>query len=64
MRIQADRETCVGAGNCVMTAPSLFDQDDAEGLVVVRDDAPPPPLHALARRAAQLCPSGAIDLLD
>ena len=26
MRIEADTEVCIGAGQCVMTAPELFDR--------------------------------------
>jgi ferredoxin len=33
MRVSVDRGRCCGSGNCVMTAPEVFDQDDAEGLV-------------------------------
>ena len=29
MRVQADREACIQAGNCVMVAADVFDQDDA-----------------------------------
>ena len=32
MHITADRERCVGAGQCVLAAPAVFDQDD-DGLV-------------------------------
>jgi ferredoxin len=62
MRIAVDRETCCGSGNCVMTAPAVFDQDDALGLVVLLDPQPPQSEHAAVREAAHLCPSGAIDL--
>jgi ferredoxin len=64
MRIIADRDTCVGAGNCVLTAPALFDQDDELGLVLVREATPSADQHALARQAAHLCPSGAIRLTE
>ncbi|MEV6597946.1 ferredoxin [Actinoplanes sp. NPDC051346] len=58
-RVTADRDTCVGAGNCVLTLPHVFDQDD-EGLVVVLDpDAADTPDDVLAR-AVDRCPSGAI----
>src|SRR3712207_8110404 len=29
--VRADRDVCIGAGNCVMTLAAVFDQDD-EGL--------------------------------
>ena len=64
MRVRADRTVCVGAGNCVLTVSEVFDQDDTEGLVVVRLTHPPAELTELARRAADLCPSGAIEVTD
>jgi ferredoxin len=59
-RVLADRDRCVGAGNCVLTLPAVFDQDDDEGLVVVLDPEPPAETTELLDRAVQLCPSGAI----
>ena len=34
MRITADRDACVGSGQCVLTEPDVFDQDD-DGLVTL-----------------------------
>lgn len=64
MRVSADRSRCVGAGNCVMNADTVFDQDDAEGLVVLRDPAPPAALHDAVLRAVQMCPASAISLTE
>jgi ferredoxin len=62
MRVRADRDRCCGSGNCVMTAPEVFDQDDAEGLVLVRAAEVPPALDERVRLAAQLCPAGALEV--
>ena len=59
-RVEADRDRCVGAGTCVLTLPSVFDQDDDEGLVVILDPDPPAASADLVARAVQLCPAGAI----
>lgn len=32
MRTHADRDKCIGAGQCAMAAPAVFDQDD-DGVV-------------------------------
>ena len=40
MKVHADREVCIQAGNCVMVADSLFDQDDDGVVVVLVDDVP------------------------
>lgn len=60
MRIVADRGACRGAGQCVFTAPELFDQDDVEGRVVVLVAEPDDP--ASASRAVQACPNRALSL--
>jgi ferredoxin len=59
VRVRADRDACIGAGNCVLSAADTFDQDDA-GLVLLRLATPPPETEAAVREAANLCPSRAI----
>ncbi|CAN3126769.1 ferredoxin [Mycobacterium sp. smrl_JER01] len=59
----ADRELCIQAGNCVMVAGEVFDQDDA-GVVVVLDEEVSGPVAERARRAVQWCPAGALRLED
>ncbi|KAA6215469.1 ferredoxin [Streptomyces albofaciens JCM 4342] len=62
MRLGVDRDRCVGAGMCALTAPEVFDQDDDEGLVVLLHPEPAPGHRAAARMAAGLCPARAIIL--
>ncbi|TYC24609.1 ferredoxin [Micromonospora sp. MP36] len=62
MRVRVDRDRCCGSGNCVVTAPEVFDQDDEDGLVVLHLAEPPPDAVDRVRRAVDLCPSGAISL--
>jgi ferredoxin len=64
MLVTADRDRCCGSGNCVLTAPDVFDQSDEDGLVVVRQPTPGPDRHDAARRAAELCPARAIEVTD
>jgi ferredoxin len=63
VRILADREVCIGAGVCVMSTEAVFDQDD-DGLVVLLTDEVPVDEEANARKAVQLCPSGALTLAE
>ena len=58
-RIHVDEHKCIGAGQCVLRAPRIFDQRD-DGIVILLDATPPPELHAAARSAADLCPAEAI----
>ncbi|WP_234341151.1 ferredoxin [Streptomyces sp. NRRL S-1813] len=62
LRLSVDRDRCAGAGMCALTAPEVFDQDDEEGLVVLRHPAPAPEHRAAARMAVGLCPAGALAL--
>jgi ferredoxin len=64
MRIYADQEKCVAAGQCVLSAGSIFDQRETDGIVVLLDDDPPSQVQASVRRASELCPSGAIMILE
>ncbi|WP_432825000.1 ferredoxin [Dactylosporangium sp. CA-092794] len=60
MKVTADTGVCVGAGQCALRLPEVFDQRDEDGLVVVLDETPPPELRDAVREAALNCPSGAI----
>ncbi|MFC3997643.1 ferredoxin [Nocardiopsis sediminis] len=63
IRILADRDACISAGMCVLTAPEVFDQDDADGRVVVTAPAPATEeLQRAAREAVGLCPARALSL--
>ncbi|MCX0269663.1 ferredoxin [Nocardia zapadnayensis] len=63
MELVVDRERCIGAGMCALLAPEVFDQDEADGRVLLRDSAPPATHHPAAREAAHHCPAAAIALL-
>jgi len=63
VRVAADRDVCIGAGVCVMSSEVVFDQDD-DGIVVVSADDVPVDEQENARKAVQLCPSGALTLVD
>ncbi|BBY18044.1 ferredoxin [Mycolicibacterium litorale] len=59
MKIEADRDACISAGNCVMSAPEVFDQDD-DGIVVLLADPVPDGELENARAAVRLCPASAL----
>jgi ferredoxin len=62
MRIKADTDLCVGSGQCVLTEPAVFDQDD-DGIVTLLTDRPDDETVAQARDAVTLCPSRALSIL-
>jgi ferredoxin len=63
VRVSADRDMCISAGNCVMAADAVFDQDD-DGIVVVLVDEVPAAEEEHAREAVKLCPSQALRIAD
>jgi ferredoxin len=63
VKIAADREVCISAGNCVMAAGAVFDQDE-DGIVVVLVDEVPDSEEDHARDAVRLCPSQALRIAD
>lgn len=63
MRIIADTTRCVGAGQCVLTEPDVFDQDD-EGTVALLVEQPEERDLAKVREATDLCPGQALSLVE
>jgi len=53
-------ERCMGAGNCAEVAPKYFDQDPADGTVIVLQEDVDPGDEALVTKAAAVCPVAAI----
>ncbi|MFE0377070.1 ferredoxin [Streptomyces inhibens] len=63
MRITIDQDVCIGAGQCALTAPEVFTQDDDgfSALLPGREDGAGDPL---VREAARACPVQAITVAD
>jgi ferredoxin len=64
MKIIADTERCVGAGQCVLTEPTVFDQNEDDGTVVILIDEPEGDQLAAVRDAVNICPSQALSLAE
>ena len=62
MRIEADQGRCIGAGQCVLAAPALFDQHESDGVVEVLEPNPGGGDEPAARVAVDMCPAAAISL--
>jgi len=58
-KVRVDEHKCIGAGQCVLRAPKVFDQRE-DGIVILLDETPPPALHEATRKAADVCPAEAI----
>ena len=62
MRVHADTEKCVGAGQCAMVAPQVFDQNDEDGTVIVLQPEPASEHADAVAEAVRLCPAQVIQL--
>ena len=62
MRITVDPSRYIAAGQCVLKAPKVFDQEEEQGTVVLLAGRPAPEDEENARLAARVCPSEAITI--
>ncbi|WP_374194689.1 ferredoxin [Streptomyces sp. VRA16 Mangrove soil] len=63
MRVEVDKERCVGAGMCALTAPDVFTQDDDGLSEVLPAAAAAPGEHPMVKEAVRACPVGAVSLV-
>lgn len=61
--IEIDSDVCIGAGQCALTAPNVFTQDDDGYSMIVpgKEDGVGDPM---VREAARACPVGAIKVTE
>lgn len=64
MRIVVDRDVCIGAGQCVLAAPEVFDQDSGDGRVILITPDPENTDREKLLSAIHICPSGALTAAD
>jgi ferredoxin len=64
MRVNVDKDVCGGHGDCVMSAPEVFDFVGEDDVVSVLVSEPPESLHDSVREASEVCPTGAISVQD
>lgn len=62
MEIDIDYDCCIGSGMCARTAPTVFDQNDSDGRVVVMVENPEGESAELVHKAVMQCPSGALSI--
>ncbi|MGW7354147.1 ferredoxin [Streptomyces sp. Z26] len=61
--IEVDKDVCVGAGMCAITAPAVFTQDD-DGLSEVIPGKEQATGETMTREALRACPVQAISVAD
>lgn len=62
MRIAVDTGACQAYGNCMLSAPDVFDLDDDSGVVVILQERPPEDLRLAVTEAVRSCPVQALTL--
>lgn len=65
MRVTVDPMRCQAYGNCMLTAPDVFDlADDAAVVVTILQERPAEELRAVVDEAVRSCPVQALTLHD
>jgi ferredoxin len=64
MKVIVDQDKCVASGQCVLSAPDVFDQRESDGIVVLLAENPDAGSDAMVREAAAICPALAIQIED
>jgi ferredoxin len=64
MKVIIDQEKCVASGQCVLSAPDVFDQREDDGIAILLDETPPEDQADDVRTAAALCPALAIQIKE
>jgi ferredoxin len=64
MKVTVDTDRCIAAGQCVLSAPEVFDQREEDGLVVLLNPSPSADVAVDVKQAATLCPALAIIVED
>jgi ferredoxin len=60
LRTRTDTDLCCSSGQCAAALPEIFDQDDADGRVILLVERPSAELTAAVLEAVDCCPGGAI----
>ncbi|WP_028219435.1 ferredoxin [Paraburkholderia oxyphila] len=64
MKLVVDKSRCIGAGQCVLKAPRVFDQQEDDGMVILLAESPSAEDQDAARLAARVCPAEAIVVVE
>jgi ferredoxin len=60
MFVEVEADKCIASGQCVLLADSVFDQNDEDGIVMLRRSDVPPADEDAVRSAERICPARAI----
>ncbi len=63
-RVVVDQTKCIGSGQCVAHAGSVFDQGEDDGTVILLVQEPGGAMRDAVEKAARLCPAQAITIVE
>ncbi|MEV0702846.1 ferredoxin [Saccharopolyspora sp. NPDC050389] len=63
MKVEIYPDKCCGSGQCVLAAPTVFDQDD-DGIIVLLQENPAAMAKPEIEEAIAACPTAAIELAE
>ena len=63
MRVTVDLDMCASTGGCVHQAPTVFEIRD-DGMLYILQEKPSEDFRAQVTAAEELCPTGAIVIVD
>lgn len=61
IRVEIDRDSCIGSGNCLFWASHTFDLDDDARVVIIEQSGDP---DDRIRTAVEGCPSKALSIVE
>ncbi|MEU8926703.1 ferredoxin [Kitasatospora sp. NPDC048545] len=64
VRVSVDSAHCIGAGQCVLAAPTVFSQWPSDGRARILDRQPSGTQAVAVRLAVRHCPVQAIQLIE
>jgi ferredoxin len=64
MRIELDPNLCQAYGNCLLSAPEVFELTQNDLVVRILQEQPDEPLRAQVEEAVTSCPVQALTLVD
>ncbi len=64
MHVSLDATQCQAYGNCMVTAPDVFDLGDDDAVVTVLQENPPEERRADVQEAVRSCPVEALTLSE
>lgn len=64
MKVKVDMDKCEAYGECVFAAEDVFELDDGDETVTVKQSSPDESLRDDVEKAVEACPTSAISIED